>query len=305
MFPVLRRLASLATAIALIAGFPAPASASTTSCLPGGTTRCQVWTGKVVRVSDGDTLMVDLAGDGTATPRSIRLIDAQAMELSVHSSILAKRRGDCHALAATARLEQLVRAGGGVVRLTAQDAGSESLNRPLRAVQLRIGGLWRDVGLDLVRRGLALWQPWAGEWAWNATYRAASQRAAAEGLNLFDTDACATGPYQSAAITVQVDWRLEMIHVSNASPSVISVGGWWVRDSGLRRYTFPARTVIPAGGTVTVHVGAGTNTAADFYWGLTAPILDNPTDDEQARGDGGYLFDPQGDLRAWMIYPAG
>ncbi|AGL18850.1 Intermediate filament domain protein [Actinoplanes sp. N902-109] len=295
----------MTAALALVAGFPVAASAGTTSCLPGGTTRCRVWTGTVVRVTDGDTLYVDVAGDGTATPRSIRLIDAQAMELSVHSAVRAKRRGDCHALAATARLEQLIRAGGGIVRLTAQDPEAQSLGRPLRAVQVRIGGVWRDAGLDLVRRGLALWQPWAGEWAWNATYRTASQQAAAEGLNLFDTDACGPGPDQPAQLSVDVDWQQELLHVTNGSPTAVAVGGWWVRDSGLRRFTFPARTVIPPGGTITVHVlGTGRTTATDMFWGLSAPIFDNPTGDEQAHGDGGYLFDPQGDLRAWMIYPS-
>ncbi|WP_236718209.1 lamin tail domain-containing protein [Actinoplanes sp. TFC3] len=303
---MLRRLSCLATAvIALVAALPAPASAATSACLPGGVTRCQVWTGKVVRVSDGDTLMVDLAGDGTSEPRSIRLIDAQAMELSVHSSIVAKRRGDCHALEATARLEQLVRAGGGVVRLTAQDASSSSLNRPLRAVQLRIGGVWRDAGLELVRQGFALWQPFAGEWAWNSAYRAGTRSAAHAGLNLFDTDACGSGPYQSEPISVTVDWKQELVHLTNGAAYPISLAGWWVRDSGLRRYTFPPRTMVHPGAIITVHVFAGTTTATDFFWGLDAPVFDNPTGDEQDRGDGGYLFDPQGDLRAWMIYPAG
>ncbi|MFI5932300.1 lamin tail domain-containing protein [Actinoplanes sp. NPDC051494] len=307
---MLRRLVSLAAGIALAVGLPLPASASTTYCLPGGigpgsAVVCQVWTGKVVRVSDGDTLQVDLAGDGTPVPRSIRLIDVQAMEQSVYASDRAKRRGDCHALEATARLEQLVRAGGGIVRLTAQNPGSTSRDRPLRAVQVRINGAWRDVGLDLIGRGLALWQPFQSEWAWNTAYRTASQRAARAGLNLFDTDACGTGPFQAARISVDVDYVGESVRILNRSASAIAVGGWWVRDSGLRRFTFPAHTMIGAGQAVTVHVGTGTTTATDFYWRLPGPIFDNPTHDEQDHGDGAYLFDPQGDLRAWMIYPAG
>ena len=34
----------------------------------------------------------------------------------------------------------------------------------------------------------------------------------------------------------------------------------------------------------------------------TAPPFENPSYDERATGDGGYLFDPRGNLRAWEIY---
>jgi hypothetical protein len=76
-----------------------------------------------------------------------------------------------------------------------------------------------------------------------------------------------------------------------------------VRDSALRRYTFPAGTVVPAQGEIFVHAGSGIPTATHKYWGQTAPVFDNPTFDERAAGDGAYLYDPQGDLRGWMQYP--
>jgi hypothetical protein len=31
--------------------------------------------------------------------------------------------------------------------------------------------------------------------------------------------------------------------------------------------------------------------------------FENATDDGRSLGDGAYLFDPQGDIRAWMTYP--
>ena len=60
---------------------------------------------------------------------------------------------------------------------------------------------------------------------------------------------------------------------------------------------------LPGHGSVYVHVGKGHSTTTSKYWGLTAPVFDNPTSDALAIGDGGYLFDPRGDLRAWMLYP--
>ncbi len=49
-------------------------------------------------------------------------------------------------------------------------------------------------------------------------------------------------------------------------------------------------------------MGYGTDSADELHWGLATPPFDNPTGDARAMGDGGYLFDPRGNLRAWMIY---
>ncbi|MFI7546728.1 lamin tail domain-containing protein [Actinoplanes sp. NPDC049599] len=306
--------AAVAGVLAVVPAAPAAAAVVTAPCLPDGAgPMCQVWTGKVVRVNDGDTLSVDLAGDGTGTPRSIRLINAQAMEQTVYSSVPQRRRGECHSVAATARLEQLVKAGGGQVRLTAQHAASSSRNRPLRSVAVRINGVWRDVGLDLLRHGLALWQPFGGEWAWNPQYRVAQAQAARDGRNIFDADTCGTGPAQRSPLAVVVNYDAEgaddrnlngeWVRVENRSDAALPLAGWWVRDSALRRYTFPKGTVVPARDAVYLHVGSGTPTATHKFWGLTAPAFDNPTSDAEAHGDGAYLFDPQGDLRGWMQYP--
>ncbi|MEV6300045.1 lamin tail domain-containing protein [Actinoplanes sp. NPDC051861] len=310
-----RRLVTAATAAVLsLTGLAAPAQAATAACsATAGSPRCQVWTGKVSWVADGDTLRVDLAGDGTTELKSIRVLGIQAMEQSKYSPKPANRRGDCHALAATARVEQLVKAGGGTVRITSISAASRSGDRPLRSVAVKINGRWQDIGLDLVRRGHALWLPFAGEWAWDEAYRAAAQQAAREKRALYDTDTCGVGPAQTAGLTLRVNYdpdgvdqqnlNGEWFQITNPSASAVSLAGWWVRDSGLRRYTFPAGTVVPADGAVYVHVGKGSATATDHYWGLTQPIFTNVDPAAHAYGDGGYLFDPQGDLRAWMIYP--
>jgi endonuclease YncB( thermonuclease family) len=315
---VIRRLtavfAATVAATTLTAVPAAPASAATVACAPvAGSPSCQVWTGKVAWVADGDTALIDIAGDGTATPVSVRLIGVQAMEQTVYSPTRARRRGECHSLAATARVEQLVKAGGGVVRLTAQHASSISRGRPLRSMAVRINGVWQDIGLDLIRRGHGIALSFGDEWAWDRTYRVAQARAAGDRINLFDTDVCGSGPAQTAALDLWVnsdaegsdDQNLngEWIRVGNNSSFRVPVGGWWVRDSGLRRYTFPAGTVLPARGAVYVHVGKGTATATHKYWGLTTPIFENATTSPQAAGDGAYLFDPRGDMRSWTQYP--
>ncbi|MBW6434374.1 lamin tail domain-containing protein [Actinoplanes hulinensis] len=311
-----RRLVTLATAatLSLTAGLAAPAEAATTACRPGaGSPRCQVWTGTVDWVPDGDTIRVDLAGDGTKKLVSVRIIGLQAMEQTRYSPKPQRRKGDCHALAATARLERILKAGGNKVRLTSLDASSKSGDRDLRSVAVKINGTWQDVGRQMVRGGYALWLPFPGEWAWDDAYHVAARQAAAERRGLYDTDSCGAGPAQDSGLTVTVNpdpdgadeqnLNGEWFQVHNPSAAPVPIAGWWVRDTGLRRYTFQAGTVVPAGGDVYVHVGKGTDTADHKHWGLTKPILSNADPARHSVGDGGYLFDPQGDLRNWMIYP--
>ncbi|HWS36732.1 MAG TPA: lamin tail domain-containing protein [Actinoplanes sp.] len=298
-----RRLAVLAaTAVLTVAVTTVPARAAAPS-----------WTGRVDWVADGDTLRVDLAGDGTRNLVSIRILGIQAMEQQVYSPKPERRKGDCHALAATARLERLVKAGGGQVRLTSLKASSYSEGRPLRSVAVKIGGKWTDVGAELVRGGYALWLPFPGEWTMDERYHAAAKEAAAAGRELYDTDACKPGPAQNSGLTLTVNpdaegndaenLNGEWFQVHNPSAADVPVGGWWVRDSGLRRYTFPAGTVIPAGGDVYVHIGSGRDTATHKYWGLSKPVFSNADPAHHSVGDGGYFFDVHGDLRGWEIYP--
>ncbi|HEV3001791.1 MAG TPA: lamin tail domain-containing protein [Solirubrobacteraceae bacterium] len=297
-----------ATALLALATAPAAAPAATSGpCLPGGP-RCTFWSGRVVHVHDGDTLEVRSAG---RTLR-VRVTGIQAMEQTVYSSFPSRRRGECHAVAATNRLEQLVERSRNVVRLAAQDPSSRSGGRWRRSVAVRAGGGWRDVGEVMVAEGHALWLTNPVEWAWNARYAAAAERAAAQGLRLWDTDACGAGPSAGADLEVRVNWDAdgvdvenpngEWIRVANRSQQDVPIAGWWVRDSALRRFRFPSGAAVAAGGAVTVRVGRGEASGTVFHWGLDEPAFENPAGDGRGVGDGAYLFDPDGDLRAWEMY---
>ena len=265
-------------------------------------------------VADGDTLDVDIAGDGTRRPRRVRLTGIQAMEQRVYSTRPSRRRGDCHALEATARLERLVRAARGAVRLSARRATSRTGSRLRRSAAVRIGGRWHDVGRILVAEGHALWLPNGIEYAWNPTYRELAQQAAGASRGLWDPQSCARGPSEHAKLTLAVQWDAkgvdqlnvngEWVRLANLDPTTdVPLAGWSVRDSALRRYSFPSWARIPAGGSVDVHVGRGTSTLGNLFWGLPVPVFENATRDARAMGDGAYLFDPDGDVRAWAIYP--
>jgi hypothetical protein len=165
-----------------------------------------------------------------------------------------------------------------------------------------------------MREGHVLWDPNSKEWAWNRHYAKLAGQAARDGKRLWDPDACGRGPRSAAALRVKVRWDAEgsdgenvngeWIRIRNTNPvRDVPVGRWWVRDSALRRYRLPRTAVVPARGSIRVRVGPGSDTSRDFYWHQPDPVFENVKRGRRGVGDGAYLFDPQGDLRAWRMYP--
>lgn len=309
-----RRLLGLA--LALLAWLCVPAATAEArrgACVigvPGPT--CEVWTGTVKTVGDGDTLDVDVHHDGTRRARRIRVSGIQAMEQTEYRA--DRRTGECHAVDATLRFEGLVRRSRRRVRLSAADPGTSSRGRLVRHVAVRIGGRWRDVGTIQVTEGRALWWPLRAEAAPNAAYALWTQQAAARQLGLFDPDGCGPGPSAASPLQLWANWDAdgddganpggEWVKVRNLDPvNPVALGGWWVRDSSLRRYVFPPSAVLAPGATLTVDVGSDGDDVDTFAWGLREPVFDNVTRNAAAMGDGAYLFDPLGNVRASMIYP--
>ena len=280
------------------------------AALPAGA-HAAVWKGSVTFVDDGDTLEVDVAGDGSARPVRVRITGIQAMELSRYRS--RRREGACHAVAAAQRLDGLVRRARGRVRLTAEHRASRSRGRLLRSVAVKLPGGWRDVGATQLREGLALWWPTRAEPAPNRSYSALAQAAIAAGRGLFDPDGCGVGPSPASPLALRVNWDAdgddnanvdgEWVKIRNLDPvNAVALGGWQLRDSGLRGYRFPAHAAIPPGGTVTLGVGSGGDGQTVFGWGLRRPVFENVSDAD-GMGDGAYLFDTLGNVRATMVYP--
>jgi len=284
-----------------------PAGAATGRCFGGSTgASCNVVYGKVTDVNDGDT--IDVRSGGRTL--EIRLRSVQAMEMTNYAR--GKRRGPCHSVSATRVLERLVKRKR--VRLATQiQDGRDQLGRFHRAVAIRSGGRWRDVGEILLQRGHVLWMTSADETVWNARYNLAQQQAARRGRNLWNPTKCGRGPQQSLPIDVWLNWEAfgtdatnvngEWIKIRNRGGQSLNLGRWWVRDAMLRRFTFPRGTRVGPGQTITVFVGRGTRRPGVFYWGQPRPIFENANGDGRNLGDGAYLFDPKGDLRSHMLYP--
>jgi micrococcal nuclease len=279
-------------------------------CIPGQADQmCFAEDATLDFVDDGDTIDVHIPGAGN---HRIRFTGVNATEQSVYNSNLAKQRGECHALNATYLVTSMIERSNNQVRLVYQNRLTRAGTRFVKDIQVFIRGSWHDLNALLVSRGEALFMPNSREYVWNREYMFLMQQAAQRRVGLFDPTFCGYGPDQDIPIQVTVhadaagndtvNVNGEYVKIFNDGARPLSLDGWWVRDSSPRRFHFPAGTVVPPGSHITVHVGKGDDTPDTFYWGLSTPIFDN-VNAARSIGDGAYLFDPQGDMRAWIIYP--
>ncbi len=320
----LAMLLALSCAVPLAADSSSPAAAAeptSGSCREDGTgPTCLYWYGRITGINDGDGVDVDLDG-GDNTSVVLRMNGLQATELTQYSNV-GNRQGDCFGVEAANRLEQLVPVGTRV-RLSAQYAASNSGGRPRRSVFFQdAGGVWRDVARPMLWEGHALWLPAGDEPAHNAEYSYLSQQARERRVGIWRTDNyCGqqrgTGHSENVVPRVWANWDAsgtdgganmngEFIVVKNPTGAQLPIGGWYVRDSAYRGtlahgYQFPSGATIAPYSTVTVHAGSGTNSATRFFWGQSSSVFENVTV-STGLGDGAYLFDPSGDLRASMVY---
>jgi len=316
------RLTFTVLLFALILLAPAPAQASfKAKCIPGeaSSPTCTWWNAKVTLIADGDT--VDVRIDGARKINHVRFIGINAMELQTYSRTPSRRRGDCHGLEATSLIERYIKKSKFKVRLAAQKPSSRSGGRLRRSVWVRSGGRWLDLGRAQLEAGQALWLPNGDEWAHNAEYARLAGEAIAAQRNLYDSDFCGAGPDQDVPLTLAVNWDAdggdeknvngEYVDIRNPSARAVSLAGWFFRDSFLRRstkanppgYEFSAAAVVPARSSLRLRIGCGNNSAREHFWCEDGTDFENPTGDQRHLGDGGYLFDPQRDLRASFIYP--
>ncbi len=298
-------------AASLVAAPVKAAEVLPTHCIPGDSTSpiCHWRKAKVTFFPDGDTIEVVEGG----TSYRVRVIGINTMEMTVYSRYRERREGWCHAVEATNRLEDLIAEAGNEVYLAAQDPDSMSGSRYRRSVWTHVDGVWRDLASVLLQEGHALWMPSRQEWA-HREYGRQVQQAAKAGRQLWQRDYCGAGPVQDARISMWVNWDAdgidnenlngEWVHLRNRGTQDISIAGWTFRQSLHSRgvFVFPEGTMIRAGKAVTLHVGSGINSATRFYWDQPVSVFNN-VDRRYGQGEGGFLLDPHGDLRAWSFWP--
>jgi endonuclease YncB( thermonuclease family) len=304
----MRRLLLTSVLLVLACSFAATAAHARTymaPCVGPGKSgpMCHFWTARVVSVNDGDTIGVVV--DGQHKVWQVRFTGAQATEL--HTYNWKHLTGECNAVEASRRVRQLVRKSHNRVLLSAQHPSKRFDVRLGRWIAVKVRGHWRDLSAIEMAEGHTLWMSDETETAWNSVYNKLSQEAAQKHIGLWDPTHCGSGPHQDIPLRMWVNWDPHGVDLSNINDEWVKIQNlssteslplthWWTRDSGLRRYTFPRGTILQPGATITIHDGPGQNTADDLFWNIHAAVFQN-------IGDGAYLFDPQGDIRAYMVYP--
>lgn len=251
--------------------------------------------GRTVGVVDGDTIRVDIWGDGTNTPRKVRLTGVNANEI-----------GECHAAAATARARALTL--DRVTRLYAIDVASHSRDRMRRTVYARQpDGSFKNLARRLVGSSLANASALTDEWGRNSEYRRIEDSRKALGRRIWDKNACGNGPQAGIQIQLRVNFlgglSAESVTITNLDDETLRLGGWWVRNASPDRYVFPSGTRVPPGRRLILRSGSGTRSGRTHYWGATSERFLDPTDDQTAIGGAAFLVDPHGDIRRSFRYP--
>lgn len=316
---MLKRLLVVSLAAASI-GVVAPTGADATTMLR--------WYGTVTRVVDGDTVMVDVAGDGLgAVP--IRNAALQTTELN-----RSTKTPECHAQQAYTRMEQLLPVGTRV-RLSAYRADSTSgvdaygatrYVRYIDAYNTTTASYSTDVQSRLIREGHGVWKPEPVETSRQAWYHHVMQLAMHEGHNIWDDHTCGDGPAAGAQLRMWINYEAdgidtlnltgEHVKIMNTGTTDISLAGWKLRDTTqkvartatgapLAFFTFPTGTVVAPGGTLTLYPTAGVSDGKSFYLNEpTLPFFPNVANPALGYpGKSMFLLDPALDFRATADYP--
>jgi len=244
---------------------------------------------RVVSVTDGDTLSVDLNG----TTERIRLIGVNAPEA-----------GECFASEATAELRSLT--VGTTVRLVIDQTNRDDFGRLLRYVfvdeQTRGTVFVNEV---LVEGGFAISNRHEPDTARSDELDAAQQRARDAGRGIWSSDAC--GPAASVDLVISEvnadapgddneNKNGEWVTIRSRS-GVADLTGFVLKDeSASHRYTFPDRFVLSEGASVRVFTGCGSNTETNLYWCNSQSAVWNNS------GDTAFLLDGNGNLVAQFSY---
>lgn len=304
------RRTALLCACTLIAPISAPATSAAADPGPSLSGEETVRErGYVARVTDGDTFRFAKAPRRrTKDYTVVRLLGLQAPEVSRHR----RAGGQCGGDAAQAELAAIAE---GKEVVLASETDTRRRGRILRTAHVRnADGTWTDLSAYMLERGLGQWFPKRRETAHNLQYRHLMEAAVARQENMWNPAFCGTRfePGKPVRIWVQSDpsgndrrnINGEYVAIHNPGTSTLKLSGWTVRDGALNWFRIPKRTSVSPGGIFTVHVGSGSNRPKAAYWGWRRPIFTNATRVRaDYMGDGAFLLDPQGNVRALFTYP--
>jgi endonuclease YncB( thermonuclease family) len=245
--------------------------------------------GTVVAVVDGDTLDVRFSN---GVVRTIRYYGMDTNEW-----------GACLGPEATSRMKQLAPPGTKVVMegdltLPLDAHGRETMRVFVADVDL--AGVMLAEGLAISRTSTELSKDV------NRLYRKKTRIAQVAGIGIWNPRTCGAGPDQSTPIRLRVMYEAdgpdeenlsgEWVEIHNDGTKTLNLSGWMLREASRSHlFFFPSGTSVAPGGSVRVVGGTGSGGGV-FHWGNSISHLER-------KGDGVYLLDLDGDIRAYVEFP--
>lgn len=222
---------------------------------------------EVIRVFDGDSLIVALR-DGSEA--EVRLIGINAPE-----------NDECFGEESKRALQQSLADGDTTLLADADD--QDQFGRVLR--YLYVGGV--NVNLKMIRSGDALALQ-TGH-SMDDDFAESGDAAADAGLGMWAADACG-GEVTLPSVSV-VDFVFdprgrdsdqlneEWVVIANEEVHPVAMGAWVLRDESTKnRFRFPDDFVLEAGDEVTVRTGCGSATGLELFWCSPDPVWSNGGD---------------------------
>ena len=134
---------------------------------------------------------------------------------------------------------------------------------------------------------------------------------------MWNPEYCGPGPSANLRLVIQPDpvgvddrrLNKEYVAIVNDGVERVDLSGWVIRDGSLDWLRLPAGTGVDPAAVLTIRSGSGRNTASTVYWSRRSPVWANFTTAAGTRtrfgfiGDGAYLIDPVGNVRASKVYP--
>ena len=294
--------------------------------------------GIVYEIVDGDTVKVKTTTNEVVEVRNIGI---QTPELAKSSGT---QPAQCGAKEASESMKELLPVQTTVVQLrslTASENAFKGMRRPNRSIYKlnnATGAFDIDVQAEQARRGWSIWWTIFEEWTHSAEYLELINGARAAGLGIWNPNLCgASGGgvpdiYMNANAP-SIGSNTEPVFgeyaiLRNATGTPIDIGGWSLRNKTLNFFwdadsdrwyqttnKFPAGTVIPAQGQLTVYLDNPDNFPINntiereyFTWPFGhggAQLANAYVSGARINGDGLHLLDPNGNIRASYVNVCG
>jgi len=266
-------------------------------------------TARVMRVVDGDTLIVRDAATNKRSRIRILGINAPEKDTKLHS-------GWCGGWQAMDALAEMLPADT-MVRLLSVNQSSKGKGRPQRVVLAEnpaTGDYDLDVGWAMAERGWGHWFTKRSEASMSSLYRAVIEKAQQRRVGVWNPNLCGELEQPEASIDLRIarasdSRRLndEWVEIRNTGGTPVDLSGWTLRDAGNQAwFTMPGGSVLTPGDYRVVHTGSGvdsTPTGQDIYRGHSSLLYPEPGREPNLVGDGAYLLDRFGNYRFWREYP--